>query len=300
LLVLVLSGLLVTVGVVVLQSRATSASVKPAMSGSGSASGSAASSPSATGGVSPSPSATPSPTPTPTPFVSTLHVLALGDSVTAGTNCDCDAFPTVYAHSLGSRTGDTVRLSNQGQNGATSADVLAYLRSSDGAAAAQQSDVILLTIGANDFNAVAPKVLTQTCGGDDDLSCTRAGLAQLALNLNAIMARLHQLRGDQPTRVLVTDYWNVFEDGDVGAGDYDEGYLAWSDRVTRDANAVICQAADLAAASCVDLYQPFKGADGRKNPTPLLADDGDHPNQAGTRLVATVLAAAVERRGSLG
>ena len=47
-------------------------------------------------------------------------------------------------------------------------------------------------------------------------------------------------------------YWNVFEDGDVGAADYGEGYRSWSDEVTRDANATICQAADLGGATCVD------------------------------------------------
>jgi lysophospholipase L1-like esterase len=38
----------------------------------------------------------------------------------------------------------------------------------------------------------------------------------------------------------------------------------------------------------VDIYAPFEGA-GDRNPTALLADDGDHPNAAGHRLIAKAL-----------
>lgn len=96
----------------------------------------------------------------------------------------------------------------------------------------------------------------------------------------------------------MTSYWNVFEDGDVGTDDYGDGDLSWSDQVTRDANTTICQAAELAEATCVDLYVPFKDADGKTDPTRLFADDGDHPYDAGTLLIATVLAAAVQRSGA--
>ena len=58
------------------------------------------------------------------------------------------------------------------------------------------------------------------------------------------------------------------------------------------ANRAICAAAAAAGDACVDLYHPFLGADGSRNPTPLLAGDGDHPNDAGHALIARTLLAA--------
>jgi hypothetical protein len=46
-----------------------------------------------------------------------------------------------------------------------------------------------------------------------------------------------------------------------------------------------------AGATCVDLYAPYKG-DGSRNPTALLAGDGDHPNAAGNQLISSALMAA--------
>ena len=57
-------------------------------------------------------------------------------------------------------------------------------------------------------------------------------------------------------------------------------------------NARIEAAARSHGAVPVDLYAPFKGA-GDVDPTPLLADDGDHPDAAGHALIARVLLAAL-------
>jgi lysophospholipase L1-like esterase len=42
----------------------------------------------------------------------------------------------------------------------------------------------------------------------------------------------------------------------------------------------------------VDLAEPFKGPSGTGDPSDLLADDGDHPNAAGHRRIASALLAA--------
>jgi len=94
-----------------------------------------------------------------------------------------------------------------------------------------------------------------------------------------------------PPTVLVTDYWNVFQDGDVGTAENGAGFQSWSDLLTRAQSAQICQGAQSADATCVSLYAPFKGS-GSINPTSLLAADGDHPNAAGHQLIASTLLAA--------
>ena len=68
-------------------------------------------------------------------------------------------------------------------------------------------------------------------------------------------------------------------------------YLTDSDSMTRMANAAICSAATQAGAICVDTYTPYNGEDGGKDPTELLADDGDHPNAAGHRVIARAMLA---------
>jgi len=114
-------------------------------------------------------------------------------------------------------------------------------------------------------------------------------------HLGAILDAAKKLRGHLPTQMLVTDYWNVFADGDVARKTNGTAYLRWSDELTRALNNRICMAAQHAGATCVDLYAPFK-ADGSRNPTAFLAGDGDHPNAAGHQLIAsTVLALTVPR-----
>ena len=224
-----------------------------------------------------------------------VRLLGFGDSVMAGAGCDCDDFLAQAADLLESSTGREVDTVNNSANGETADDVLRELRTDDAfAAEIRRADVIVLTIGANDLSPVLDSWVDDDCGH----GCYHPEVEAMGDTLSAILTLVDREKKPQAS-VFVTSYWNVFEDGDVGTDDYGDGYLSWSDQVTRDANATICQAAQLAKATCVDLYVPLKGADGRTDPTRLLAGDGDHPNGAGTTLIATVLAADVQRSGAL-
>lgn len=223
-----------------------------------------------------------------------LSLLGFGDSVMAGAGCDCDDFIAQVADGLQRWSGTKVETTNNGANGATTTDVLTELKS-DGATGSEVSraDVIVLTIGANDLGPALAAWTRQGCTA----ACYQPQTADMARRLTAILSIIDARRKPSAV-VLVTDYWNVYEDGSVGDRDYGPGFLAWSDAVTRQANAEICQAARGAEATCVDTYRPFK-ADGSRSPTDLLANDGDHPNEAGTALIAkTVLAAAEAHLGT--
>jgi lysophospholipase L1-like esterase len=65
-----------------------------------------------------------------------------------------------------------------------------------------------------------------------------------------------------------------------------------TDRLTRAANDQIATAARAEGAGYVDLYTAFKGERAERNPTTLLATDGDHPNAAGHRVIAAALLSA--------
>ena len=101
--------------------------------------------------------------------------------------------------------------------------------------------------------------------------------------------------GPRPgARVLLTGYWNVFLDGTAArAKGTAQDYLHVADAVTREVNGEIRSAAAAHGSVFVDLFTPFRGADGRKDCTPLLAADGDHPDAAGHALIARTLLAAL-------
>jgi len=218
-------------------------------------------------------------------------VTALGDSVVSGSHCDCDAFAQRYAVIAARMTGVTVGVANLGVPGQTSAGLSAELTGGPAAGQAVQgsvagSDIVLVTIGANDLLPALTRWQSSTC----DLSCFTRVLPSIAAHIGAVVQQIYRLRSGRTTEVLVTDYWNVFRDGRVGAA-LGARYQQLSDQVTRLANRTICRAATGAGATCVDLYAPFKGINGTRDPTALLADDGDHPDAAGHGLIAATLAA---------
>lgn len=250
-------------------------------SGSGPASppGAASSTPAASPAASASP-ARPSPSPG-----STLQVVGLGDSVTSGYHCDCDDYVTGFAHLLAEQDGVRVHATNDGEAGSTSDGLADELEGTDDDDRDLQddvagADVVVITMGANDL---AP-ALDSFRDGSCDASCYDPQVAQMQTDLGRVLDRVQALDHGH-ARVLVTTYWNVFTDGDVARHAERSGYLAWSDTVTRQANAAITTVASAHRATLVDLYAPFKG-DGSDDPTGLLADDGDHPDAAGTALIS--------------
>lgn len=213
-----------------------------------------------------------------------LRVVGLGDSVMAGDNCGCRGIPARYAERLAAARETGVDWQNLGEEGITSEDMLTIL-SDDAAvrAGVARADIVLLTIGANDmYSLPVPGACNQQCI-DRAASATGGRVAQ-------ILSRIRQLRADHSTRVLVTNYWNVFTDGEVARSSETESELQWDRRVTEATNAAICSSID-PQSTCVDLDTPFHDTPDA-DPSRYLADDGDHPNADGVELIVTRLLAA--------
>jgi lysophospholipase L1-like esterase len=226
-------------------------------------------------------------TPRPGPPISAT-VVGIGDSVTSATVCGCIGFVESYAAHLPIAAGGPAKAENLGAGGLTAAG-LRTLMTQPGptATGVAEGDILLVTIGANDLTPLLSQWQSSGCSK----ACYSPAVDAVGADLDAILAAAKSLRGDRPTRVLVTDYWNVFADGDVARASDGPAYLRWSDELTRALNVSICNSARNAGATCVDLYAPFKG-DGSKNPTELLAGDGDHPNAAGNDVISSALLAA--------
>jgi len=232
--------------------------------------------------------APPAATPTTKITAGSARVVGIGDSVTSASVCGCTGFVESYAAHLPAAAGGPAHAVNLGTNGLTAAG-LRTLISGGGpvASGVAEGDILLVTIGANDLTPLLSRWQVSGCTS----ACYTPAVDAVGSDVAAILSAAKGLRANRPTRVLVTDYWNVFADGDVALASDGPAYLRWSDELTRALNSRICAVTRSAGDTCVDLYRPFKG-DGSLDPTAFLAADGDHPNAAGNQLIASTLMAA--------
>lgn len=226
----------------------------------------------------------------------TATLVALGDSIPEGDDCpECTPFPELVGQSLSVPGAAAVQVENLGVGGWTTDDLLAALAPDEPQALiAADAAAVTVTIGANDFFPSLPAYLDGTCdGASGPLDCFTTLLPHLNATLASILTRLAELRGGRTESVVVTGYWDVFPDGDVALTDFGSTFLADSAALTRQVNTVISAAAARAGASYVDLLPTLRGPDGTGDPTALLADDGEHPSQAGHDTIAAAVAPAL-------
>ena len=217
----------------------------------------------------------------------TSSLVALGDSVPRGTNCHCKPYPPLTAEQLTASSGRTVDTANDAVAGATTSTVLRQL-ASDGAVIdhVRRADVIEIEIGANDV------AYNSDCGTAVD--CYAAEIPTIRKNLDEIVARVHALTSGHEALVVLLDYWSVWLGGKYAAAK-GEAYVAAAEQVTDDVNAVIESTAARSRSPYVDLRAAFKGPDYAYDETHYLAPDGDHPNAAGHKQIATAAATVIEK-----
>ncbi len=218
------------------------------------------------------------------------EVVALGDSVPSGAACSCSPFPTLYAALLQQRTGVPASVDNAAVSGLTTTGLLGQLRQPALRDALAGADVVLVTVGANDFLDHHDDVVGGSCAPGDAADCISDDLESMRAHLVRALGQIRSLRHDQPTTVLVTGYWNVFEDGTVATQSSGPSGLESSLTLTRTVNTAIRSLAEDAGDRYVDIFTPFE--DGGHDIDSLLAGDGNHPDAAGHQLIATKLLAA--------
>ena len=246
----------------------------------------------ASASASPTISAVPSPSPTPsaTPPPSSTHtgpwsVVALGDSVPAGSACGCTPFPQLSAALLAAPGSGEVPTADDAVNGATSTDVLNAVTTdrevqSDVAAA----DIVEIEIGANDV------AYSAACG--TTASCYEPTVPIVEQNVRAIVAEVRALTAARTTLVVLLDYWSVWLGGTYAAAQ-GQAYVDAAAAVTGQVNSAIRQVAADTDATYVDVRAAFKGPSYTNDETRYLASDGDHPNARGHATIAQAVVSAV-------
>lgn len=216
------------------------------------------------------------------------RVVGLGDSVPAGSACDCTSYVTLVGKQQADQAGRTASVSNLAEGGLTTSGLLAQLQDSAVRSTIAEADLVIVTIGANDFDA---GIVTDSSCQAPALACYQSTLQQQAGQLSTVLSEVDALQSGHGGEVVVTGYWNVFLDGQVGAAE-GSSYVQNSNALTLADNAVIATASRNNSALYVDIYTPFKG-DGSDDDTALLASDGDHPNALGHQRIAQALEKAL-------
>jgi acyl-CoA thioesterase I len=212
-------------------------------------------------------------------------IVALGDSVPFGSNCDCTPYPQLTAAGLAAKTGESVTAANDAVPGYTTSNVLHQLQSDATVIdRVRTADVLEIEVGANDV------AHSQSCGSNVD--CYAAKIPAIETNLGAIVSRVHELTSGHKVLVVLLDYWSVWLGGTYAAAK-GAAYVAAAAAVTDDVNAAIKSTAAKTGAAYVDLRAAFKGPDYAYDETQYLSNDGDHPNAAGHRKIADATEAVI-------
>jgi acyl-CoA thioesterase I len=214
-------------------------------------------------------------------------LVALGDSVPHGSNCDSTPYPSLTASRLAAKTGQSVTSANDAVPGYTTANVLHQLQS-DQAVIGQvrAADVVEIEVGANDV------AYSQSCGSNVD--CYSPKIPAIQANLDAIVARVHELASAHKMLVVLLEYWSVWLGGQYAAAKGD-AYVDAAATVTDEVNTAIRSTAAKTGSAYVDLRAAFKRPEYAYDETHYLSNDGDHPNAAGHELIADATDAVIEK-----
>jgi lysophospholipase L1-like esterase len=210
---------------------------------------------------------------------------ALGDSVPAGTACNCTPYPQLTAADIAHVAGHPVSTLDDAVPGDQSGDVLTQLeQDADVVSHVEYSQAVTVEVGANDV------AYSSACG--TNASCYEQKIPQVRSNLDAIVEHIRQLTDGRSVTVVLLDYWSVWLGGTY-AEEQGPAYVSAAEQVTSRVSDAIRSVATATHSYFVDLQTAFHGRNREYDETHLLAPDGDHPNAAGHVRIEQAIAATL-------
>jgi lysophospholipase L1-like esterase len=221
-----------------------------------------------------------------------LQLVALGDSETTG-NGDPTAgggWVQYYARLLEAKLGSKVEVENLAQDGLTSEQLLASLRTEPTSTAVKEAEIVVLGIGGADLNEGDDNLQAGACRAE---ACYAPVLEEFAKNFEAIVAGIGELRGGQKTLLRAITQPNVMP----GAEDVIPPFLKpVASKVgiyqATTANRAICQTMTRHGGRCIDVLHAFNGPSGMENAYRkglLNHEECCYPSTKGQRLMASLL-----------
>ena len=190
----------------------------------------------------------------------------------------------------------SVSLTNLGQNGWTSADLLIALQSNRKfRSSVKAAQVVTWDIGGNDLLNARDSYKAGTCYRDtDSQDCLREAVRTFETNWNAIIVELLALRSTSNTVIRTMDVYNPYVDEDQVDSWGDDGNLNDFQVFKRYLDLVNAHIAATAATNgipCAQVSLAFNGADGTIDPSDkgYLTFDGVHPNDNDHAVIAELL-----------
>jgi len=216
----------------------------------------------------------------------TWSIVALGDSVPSGYNCNCTPYPQLSASGLAAKTGQTVTATNDAVEGYTTTNVLQQLNSDSTVIdQVRKTDAVEINIGANDvpYNK-------NSCGTSVD--CYAPLVAPMQKNLAAIVGRVHDLTSGHKVLVVLLDYWSIWLGGTY-ASDKGHAHVSAARQMTAQVDDAIKTTATQSGSAYVSERRAFKGPSFGYIESHYLASDGEHPNATGHQAIATATEAVI-------
>jgi len=224
----------------------------------------------------------------------TWKYTALGDSLATGIFASKGYVPR-YRDAVQLDNRVSVSLTNLGQNGWRSSDLLAALQSdSTFRQSVTSAKVVTWNIGGNDLRRARDSYKAKTCGGSDNQDCLRSTVAEFQTNWDAIIVEILALRTPGTTIVRTMDIYNPYVGRDRTANTWpnDAGsdlqvFKVYLDQV----NAHIASTATSNNIPYAKVYLAFNGTSGTEDPAAkgYLAFDRLHPSDTGHQVIASRL-----------
>lgn len=224
---------------------------------------------------------------------------ALGDSIAFGLYAPPGkGYVPLYAGYVATDNRVSVKLTNLGVPGWTSADLLSAVRANIlFRVSLAGSSVMTLDIGGNDLLNARDQYKARTCGGADNQNCLRSAVTTFKANWSGILTEVLSLRRVSNTIIRTMDIYNPFVRADKAAdtwpGDQGNDFVVLKPYLD-EINSYIASSSAANGIPSVKVYRAFNGPNGDVDPGSLgyIAFDGYHPNGRGHQVIANLFRGA--------